>query len=596
MIGGDNRDIFTLHARELTHVMLSTGHAYKLYAPGEAMDSATQMSVEEKDLTDALRRVAADPVFARSPQLRRLLEYLVTCAISGDSHPKEYTIAVEALGRSADFDPERDAIVRVQAGRLRRALDKYYAGPGGADRVRITLPAGSYVIACHYQTAAAPTQAPRRHGLGFAAFAGVLVLIAIAFMLPAFRNGVPPSAPPVRTSATNGLPTIVIMPISGPAADIDSPSVAGLRRRIASAFSQFETVNVVYVARPPSGQTLPEQHASDGERVYFLSAVALPQNDDIRLQFQLGDQSVGAIAWTQAFNLPRQDEAGVKQEQISRRLATTLLQPFGVIAARERAYQKRTGAGDPRYRCVLEASDALRDASEDGYRNARACLQRVVDIDPQYTLAHAYLALILNRYFQYGLSSQSNALAEALDEARHAIQTNPTSARAHFALFVTRFNMRAFDDADTAMAQARALNDNDPVMQSEYGGRLIAAGRVDEGMAILDAVDDAFPARSCSHGLYIFLGHYIRGEWPAAQRRADEITCSAFGFAYVARALLAVHDSDREAARRMLDSVASLLAGWRSDRRAALSRVIPDAAIVERILRDLAAVDAPARD
>ena len=49
---------------------------------------------------------------------------------------KGYTIAVEALGRADDFDPQADPIVRVEATRLRRALSRYYANGGSNDRGR----------------------------------------------------------------------------------------------------------------------------------------------------------------------------------------------------------------------------------------------------------------------------------------------------------------------------------------------------------------------------------------------------------------------------------------------------------------------------
>jgi hypothetical protein len=58
---------------------------------------------------------------------------------------KSYTIAVEALQRGESFAPARDPIVRVEAGRLRKALARYYGGAGGGRPVLIDLPLGSYV-------------------------------------------------------------------------------------------------------------------------------------------------------------------------------------------------------------------------------------------------------------------------------------------------------------------------------------------------------------------------------------------------------------------------------------------------------------------
>jgi hypothetical protein len=61
------------------------------------------------------------------------------------SRIKAYTIAADALGRDANFDPQNDPIVRVEAGRLRRALDHYYTNGGCNDPIVIDLPRGHYV-------------------------------------------------------------------------------------------------------------------------------------------------------------------------------------------------------------------------------------------------------------------------------------------------------------------------------------------------------------------------------------------------------------------------------------------------------------------
>jgi DNA-binding response OmpR family regulator len=42
----------------------------------------------------------------------------------------EYAIAVDALGRSPDFDPKADSTVRVQVARLRTKLKDFYAECG----------------------------------------------------------------------------------------------------------------------------------------------------------------------------------------------------------------------------------------------------------------------------------------------------------------------------------------------------------------------------------------------------------------------------------------------------------------------------------
>jgi len=51
------------------------------------------------------------------------------------SQLKGYTIATAVYERNEGFDPQVDPIVRVEAGRLRRALEHYYLTDGINDPV-----------------------------------------------------------------------------------------------------------------------------------------------------------------------------------------------------------------------------------------------------------------------------------------------------------------------------------------------------------------------------------------------------------------------------------------------------------------------------
>ena len=98
------------------------------------------------EIRAALARMAASEAFRGSPQLVAFLRYVVEATLRGAADRiKGYTIAVEALGRADDFDPQADPIVRVEAMRLRRALNRYYDNGGKHDAVAIDLPLGSYV-------------------------------------------------------------------------------------------------------------------------------------------------------------------------------------------------------------------------------------------------------------------------------------------------------------------------------------------------------------------------------------------------------------------------------------------------------------------
>src|SRR5580704_1707045 len=69
---------------------------------------------------EQLSRMVNSPTLVPSPRLCRFLTHIVNRAIDGDFDDlKEFSIAMEVFDRTADYDPNIDAIVRVEARRLR---------------------------------------------------------------------------------------------------------------------------------------------------------------------------------------------------------------------------------------------------------------------------------------------------------------------------------------------------------------------------------------------------------------------------------------------------------------------------------------------
>jgi hypothetical protein len=91
--------------------------------------------------------VLSSEAFRRSPKLSRLLKYLCDMQFSGlAGEITEYSIALDALGRNAQFDPQQDAVVRVDTHHLRKKLKEYYTAGAGADhQIQIVIPNGQYV-------------------------------------------------------------------------------------------------------------------------------------------------------------------------------------------------------------------------------------------------------------------------------------------------------------------------------------------------------------------------------------------------------------------------------------------------------------------
>jgi len=92
-----------------------------------------------------LESVLTSGVLGRTNNLVRLLSFVCEKYFEGKiDEVKEYSIAVQALGRSDDFDPQVDTIVRVTAHALRKRLEDYYRTGGAQHSVQICLPPGHY--------------------------------------------------------------------------------------------------------------------------------------------------------------------------------------------------------------------------------------------------------------------------------------------------------------------------------------------------------------------------------------------------------------------------------------------------------------------
>jgi hypothetical protein len=108
-----------------------------------------------------LEAVLASGIFNRAPNLAQLLTYVCNKHFEGSGEQiKEYNIAVDALGRPADFDQKRDSIVRVEAHRLRKRLREYYDADGAGHRLRIEIPPGQYAPRFLLQGPPPPSHAP----------------------------------------------------------------------------------------------------------------------------------------------------------------------------------------------------------------------------------------------------------------------------------------------------------------------------------------------------------------------------------------------------------------------------------------------------
>jgi hypothetical protein len=103
--------------------------------------------INEDEEKEELRAVLESGILKRAPNLQHFLEFVADEYFAGNADQvKEYSIAVHALHRPEQFDPQSDTIVRVTAYALRKKLEQYYATEGAGHEIQIHLPAGKYIL------------------------------------------------------------------------------------------------------------------------------------------------------------------------------------------------------------------------------------------------------------------------------------------------------------------------------------------------------------------------------------------------------------------------------------------------------------------
>src|ERR1700733_2697798 len=122
------------------------------------------MGLTEEDQTAVVaqvERILQSEAFRSSNVLRRLLEFLLAKFLSGEANQlKEYSVAVEGLGKPESFDPSQESIVRIHMGRLRLKLDKYYRTEGLHDPLLIQFPKRRFTLICEERIVAVVEESP----------------------------------------------------------------------------------------------------------------------------------------------------------------------------------------------------------------------------------------------------------------------------------------------------------------------------------------------------------------------------------------------------------------------------------------------------
>lgn len=324
---------------------------------------------------ESLARVLRNGLATASDRERRLIQYLVTEELEGrGDRLKAFSIATDVLGRSADFDPKTDSIVRVEMGRLRQALDLYYATRGTNDPVRIKFEKGSYRPKFELVFKGAPVRTPRRR---WQLIAAVLITVFASGMLFVFLPfGKTLFDRQVKLISIGGGPRVAVAPI---VFSSDTPGwdylAAGLQGELVGILAEFDWLTVFPIL---TDQASDKPFSKMTGRVdYIVRNTAQAANGKLVVWVLLIDGETGAVLWRNRYESPL-EAAGLfdLQRNIAARIASDIGRDRGIIVSLENTRLASDSFHTPEgFDCYLHALRFYVTFDRADYREAHACAE-----------------------------------------------------------------------------------------------------------------------------------------------------------------------------------------------------------------------------
>ena len=456
-------------------------------------------AIDPERIRAYLKRILSSRGFLGSPRLQDFLQYVVNETLEGrKDRIKGFTVALEVFQRA---HAEDSTVVRVEAARLRRHLDDYYADEGSRDEIHITIPKGTY--APSFERVAVPEgerqstrpKAPPRHRriiptrIWLAAVASLTSVGAVVGVLWLALSTEEDRAarPPAPAVAVPSRPVIAVLPFEDMTDAKTADSLAaGLTEDVITSLSTRTFADVIALSSMVAfkGKAVsPQQVGHDLTASHVVQGSIRGELAKLRFTVQLVDTQKGLAVWAERFDRELDDELEL-QDQLAREIVEGLSSNF---AEQEAAISEHRQLTDPEafalYKQTLNQITPQSDASRN--RLARLAFERVIEMAPNFAGGYAGVAYTYAFRAFFGNSASPDADArKALELAEKAISIDyrlglPYSAKAYAYLV-----HRDFDAALAASTNAITLQPNAARSIALHAFLRIANGEAARGVDI----------------------------------------------------------------------------------------------------------------
>lgn len=570
---------------------------------------------------ETLERLLASETFGRSERARKLLRYLVEREQAGEADRlKGFSIAIDVFGKDGDFDSSTDAVVRVQAGRLRELLQHYFANEGIAEPVRIAIPRGGYVPSYELNAirlpvgqeplAAAvaalpgsPDQAAldavpaaatasgvtepgpslARH-LQFFWVAMTLVILMLGVLILRQGSGaLLASSDPTAVVETAGVtssiasPSMEALPLVYIAVKATGPEAGRVAASLRAGLAGFDTID--FIGRDADSKRDPSTDPTS----FVFDVLPGPMAGDVTLELQ--SVATGRVLLSRS--LTAADSApGTVEDRIAAILSSTVPASGPLYS-----YIEQNGIQTGLTSCLILNDRYYLDQSTRTHEAAYRCLDNLAGQGAKSSLVYSELAsLTLEAATDHYAYPPGATVEQAMSFAHRAIQMGPTSPYAHRAYGYLNSRLGNTEESIRWMRKAYELNPYDLGMAAAYGYGLIFAGKYAEGTPILTHAVETFSGHPTWWDFGLFAGQFMLGDMNKAAIASESLRTTAMKSHYLAARLIGAKAAGREQlAAKLLDELTTKFPKFAADPRAAFAERKYPADLTDRLVEALRA-------
>ena len=230
---------------------------------------------------------------------------------------------------------------------------------------------------------------------------------------------------------------------------------------------------------------------------YILEGSMRRVGDQVRINTQLIDASTDSHLWAERYDGPVADIFAF-QDQVIRKIVTALAIN---LTPEEEELQNLAQTDNPEaYDAFLQGWSHYLQNTRSNMGKALGFFERAIELDPEYSRAHAALAgsyiSIMDLGWQYRLH---RCLAKPLAEKHLRLSMKQPNALAHRFTALLRVGQGKHEEAITEAERAIVLDPNDSENYTALGSVLVAVGRASEAIEAYEKAMQLNPHYTASY-------------------------------------------------------------------------------------------------